>query len=677
MVTAPPEMMGPPEASIATPYPDVSWAPFVRDGDPNAMGIVSPDRAFTVTSEEIINQIQNAEQESSQARAGLEGDWGVWEDLYHLRFSSPDKADWQADIIVPEVYHKIQTIKSLMQGALLDPEKFFVLVKETEIFPKEQIRFIERWIQLSQKNAGLLPALLACWEEAFLLGTGFLKVSIEDTIRSRPGVEMEQIYSDPQQAFEAAQMGMQTQRPVVATRDEVQSRIKCEKVHARHMFPDPYARNFYEGRYVIETAYVDEEEIESRVRMGIYDSMEDIGQPEVESAPFDRFARLELEDAGRESRKRHRIQEYTGNIYDREGKIACRNWVVTVINGRAIARIGPNPIWSGKTRYICSTPIPYEGRVWGRSLVHADAAVEVEMKNLLDLMLDDTKYAVLGAFQIDEDQVTEPEPITGIEPGRTYHGRGEFIKKLMFPSQANSAWPAINYLQGIGDKSTQVNEFAAGTPSSRGRPTATEVQSKTQSSTGHINNIARRLEENDVERALTLIYEYLLQFGTDLDPEVETLVSEFGGPQVLLDPVQRFQLLDVPFSIQVRGISMVANRESLWQRLMQLQELLMQTGLQPKDPLQLPYTIITSMGFSPEQVGFSSSPEEHRLWMQQQQQQQQQFQQQGGMSGPTQSGGAPGAPGGAAPHPRSAPSPMGAPSASALMEQARGTVPVV
>ena len=247
MVTAPPEMTESPEATIATPYPDASWAPFVRDGDPNALGIVDPERAFTITSEEIINQIQAAEQESSQARAGLEGDWGVWEDLYHLRYSSPDKADWQADIIVPEVYHKIQTIKSLMQGALLDPEKFFVLVKETEIFPKEQIRFIERWIQLSQKNAGLLPALLACWEEAFLLGTGFLKVSIEDTIKSRPGVEMEQIYSDPQQAFAAAQMGMQTQRPVVATRDEVQSRIKCEKVHARHMFPDPYARNFYEA----------------------------------------------------------------------------------------------------------------------------------------------------------------------------------------------------------------------------------------------------------------------------------------------------------------------------------------------------------------------------------------------------------------------------------------------
>lgn len=674
MVTAPPEMMGETEASVITPFPQNSWVPFVQGGNPNALGIVDPERAFSLTNEEIINQIQEAESESDRARKGLEDNWGVWEDLYHLRFSSPDKADWQADIIVPEVYHKIQTIKSLMQGALLDPEKFFVLVKETEIFPREQIRFIERWIQLSQKNAGLLPALLACWEEAFLLGTGFLKVSIEDTIKSRPGVEMEQIYSDPEQAFAAAQMGMPTQRPVVGTQDEVHSRIKCEKVHARHMYPDPYARNFYEGRYVIETAYVDEEEIEEKVRLGIYDSMDDIGRPEVESAPFDRFARFELDDVGSANRRRHRIQEYTGNLYDRDGKIACRNWVVTVINGRAIARIGPNPIWSGKTRYICSTPIPYEGRVWGRSLIHADAAVEVEMKNLLDLMLDDTKYAVLGAFQIDEDQVTEPEPITGIEPGRTYHGRGEFIKKLMFPSQSNSAWPAINYLQGIGDKSTQVNEFAAGTPSSRGRPTATEVQSKTQSSTGHINNIARRLEENDVERALCLIYEYLLQFGNELDPEVESLAAEWGGSQALLDPVQRFQILDVPFSIQVRGISMVANRESLWQRLMQLQELLMQTGLQPKDPLQLPYTIITSMGFSPEQIGFSSSPEEHMMWMQQQAALQQQ-QQQGGRQ---QQGGAPGAPGGGGtPAPGFAPTPTGAPSASDLMEKARANVPVV
>ena len=100
----------------------------------------------------------------------------------------------------------------------------------------------------------------------------------------------------------------------------------------------------------------------------------------------------------------------------------------------------------------------------------------------------------------------------------------------------------------------------------------------------------------------------------------------------------------------------------------------MQTGLQPKDPLQLPSTIITSMGFSPEQIGFSSSPEEHMMWMQQQAALQQQQQQGGGQ----QQGGAPGAPGGGGtPAPGFASTPTGAPSASDLMEKARANVPVV
>ena len=558
-----------------------------------------------------------------------------------------------------------------MQSALVDPEKFFLLLKESTLFPDEQVRFIERWMQLTVRKAKFLPAVLEVLEEAFLFGTGFMKVSIDSEVCMEPKVNWQPIYSDPQMAMQAAMAGMETMSPSVAVAPYVKSAIKCSKVHLRSMYPDPLYR-FGEGRYVIERFETDREVLEEMVRLGIYDSLDGIGEG-MKDQKYDRFSRSDIQDSSTALRKRDVVQEYTGNLY-KDGRLACRNWIVSIGNESRILRIGPNPIWNGASRYACCTPIPFAGRPWGESSVEADAVVEVEMKALLDLMIDDTKYAVLGAFQIDETKNNDPEPITGIEPGRTYNGDGKFIDKLTFPSNANTAWPIMTHLQGIGDKSAMVNEFAAGTPSSRGRPTATEVQSKTGSATGHIHNMARQIENEFIEPALHLIYQYLLQFGDDLSPELDELAKDYGGASAMQDPVKRFAILDVPFRIQVRGISMLASREQLWQRLMQIVQMGQQMQMPPQDPVKLWYIMISSMGFSPEQIGYSESPEQYMAWQQAQMQAQQ------GEGGENQGGGgAPGGAVGASGLPPEAPTPpTGAPPTSdQLYNRQQGNAPSV
>jgi len=641
-----------------------AWAQMVEQGNPRSLGIIDPDLAYDLTEDDIITQIQEAESESERAREAFDAKWYAWEDLYRLHTSAGEKQDWQSDLIVPEVRHKIQTLRSLMQSALIDPERFFTIIKESELFPDAQIRFIESWMYLTLRNANFRQAMLDVLEEAFLFGTGWMRTSINSRVRNRPGIEQAPLYQDPQQEMAAQQAGMPTTRPIVTALPEVYSTIECRIRHVRSMFPDPLCRFDDENsRYVIERFETDREEIEELQRLGIYDSVADIGEGMRDNKDLQRsYRRIEQTRSGRQ---RHLIQEYTGNLY-KDGKLACKNWVVTVANTNAILRIGPQPLWSGRSRYTCATPLARQDSPWGESIIEADAVVESEMKTLLDLMSDDVKYSVLGAFQIDEARSSEPEPITGIEPGRTYHGDGEFIRKLTFPSQANGAWPLLNHLQGIGDKSTMVNEFAAGTPSSRGRPTATEVQSKTQSATGHIHNIARGLEEDFIEPTLTLVYEYLLQFGSEVTPELEDVASSVGGGDLLRDPVTRFQLLDVPFRFQVRGISMLATRESLWQRVMQIMQLGQQMGVPPADPLKPFFTLISSMGFAPEQLGYTLGPEQYRQYQQAQAQQAQQNA--GGGSGS----------GGRAATPPSPPGPAndGSPPApDAAMNQARSQQP--
>lgn len=609
----------------------------MEGGGRTETGIIYPERAAEVTNEEIVNQILECKRESEEARNDLEPRWRWYEDLYYQRTQNPNKENWQAQISIPEIWHRIQVAKSMLQGVLLDAPEWFGLEKLNELGDDQVIRFIKKWMDYTQEDAGLVPALLEMWEEGFLLGTGCLAIDWEEKVESRPHVQQVPLYSSMQEAVLAQMQGMPTTRTEIVQTPAFRGHLRVRRVPLWSIFPDPYATRFEDCKYVIEEMEVDEEDLEQGVAAGIYDSIDDIGAP---ASPTSRSAWREEQDrsqARSSKRRRHLIQEYTGNIYDREGKCVAKNFCVTIVNEKTIVRIGPNPLWSGRSRYVWSTPIPHKDRIWGVPLIEGDAIVQEEMTTLLNLMLDDVKYAVLGAFQVDESASDEPTDIEGIEPGKMYRGRGEFIRKLAFQTNINQAWPVLNYLQGIGDKSTQINEFIDGTPSARGRPSATEVQGKTQAGTAYVHNLARRLEDEDIETALGLIFEHLVQFGGDeSDPALHDLLANWGGPQLLSDEIARFQILDQPFKIKARGLSMLMNREGMLNRLMQMLQITQQLGTPPQNIAKLLYLAFSAMGFDPEQLGFP--PDEESFQHQQMLMQMQAAQERGAV--PPGSGGA-------------------------------------
>lgn len=630
-----------PEASIETPFPRAKWAEMVENGDPDKLGICHPERAKGMVEKDLVDLVSRARDESARHRKKYENQWRSIEDCYYLHRRASDKKDWQSEILIPEVYNKIRVALSVLQGALGSATRMFDLVGVREIVDDEQLRFISRWLEYTCRKSKLLDSILGVWEEAFLLGSGCLRISLEEGLEYRPAIVDVPLYQDPIEMQQAQMFGMPTSRPSIQALPAHSMEYRIERVPLWSLYPDPFSHNFYRGNYVVEELEVDESILEERVRIGIYDSIDDIGEPT--HLPAESIGNSEYEKLNNTGgvRRRHLIQEYTGNIYDKTGHMVAKNWIITVANHRSVLRAGPNPLWSGRSRYVWSTPIPNEGSVWGRSLVEADASVQGEMEALLNLMLDDIKYAVLGAFQIDESLSDEPTDITSIEPGRTYRGRGEFIRKLSFQTGVPQAWPVLNFLQQIGDKSTQISEFVDGSPSSRGRPSAAEVNSKTQAGQAYLSNLSKRLEENDVERAISLIYELMLQFGGDeTDPELSALLENWRGPESFADPIERFRLLDAPFKIQVRGISSLMRREETVNRLMQLLQLSQQIGAPPPNQLEVLYVIISSLGFTPEQLGYpptSAALQQQQLQMQMQQQQER-MQSEGNSGGGSASG---------------------------------------
>lgn len=353
------------------------------------------------------------------------------------------------------------------------------------------------------------------------------------------------------------------------------------------------------------------------VKAQAYDSIQDIGAPlRIRTGEFrSRWQRLELTESQASGRRRHLVTEYTGDIHDADGNTVCKNWIVTIVNEKSIVRIGPNPNWCGRSRYVWSTPIRYPGRAWGRLPLESTAEFQMEESDLFNLVLDDAKYAVMSAWTLDPGLADEPDGYDSIEPGKIYRGKPGFLAKLPFPSQLASVWPVMQEMANQSSKASRISEFTDGQPTSRGRPSAEEVETKSQQSGASMHMMARNLEQSDVARTMQLTVDMLMMFGDETgNPRISKIIEDFGAP-MLQDPITRMQLIDTPYRIEARGISMMASRERMGNDILQMIQMLMGLGVSPVHIIPVVYSFITLKGMRPEQVGLPAEPEEYMMMM--------------------------------------------------------------
>ncbi len=632
------------EASFLTPYPRPRWADLVQQGNWEENGIVDRERALRMNERDLVNYVVGCRNESEQHRLPLEPYWDWYDQLFHLEAWDGDKHEWQTQVAIPEIRTKIRVAKSILKASLVDAPEFFKLFAY-KLWEEPEVRMIQRWLKLVQEQSGMIDAYADALEEGLLYGSGCMALSVEDYMSFKPRMrepEPQQVQQWMQAAQWAVQNGQQPPpqpQPYLAAMPETRNKFVWKHKPIRDVYPDPFAEcgDFYKGKYVVEYSEADEDLLEERARVGMYDSIEDIGDPVLSS--YSRDLRTRPDNKTRTPRRRHGILEFQGDILDPGGKVVAREWVITVINERTVVRCAPNPLVTKKRRYIWTTPIRHRNRVWGDSLVDADAHVQVAVTNMLDLMIDSTTYAVLSAFWYDSSKADEPTPPDTISPGMIIPASGGVpIGKLDFNNRANEAWPIVKELLDWGGKSTQMGEFADGTPTSRGRPSAAEVTSKTAAAQQHLNNTMRDLERHDLEPALQLLMDYVVQFGGDTsDPRLSEILQEWGGPQALLDERYRLMLLTKDYKIKVHGISMMMGRDTLIQRLMQMQQLAMQLGIPMQNNIELFYMMLGSLGLEPGQVNLPPTPDDLRMSMMMAQMQAQQAAMAGG-AGPGMGG---------------------------------------
>lgn len=633
-------MGAPALAQNVYPLTNPSRPMWAQGNDPGELGIVDPIAVSTISTEEVVQQILERRNESEKARKHLEIKWRYFEDLYHLRSRNQEKEEWQANTVVPVLFNKVKTARSLYESALMAMPDYFSLVGEGDHYQNQVARELKKWIKISAEIANFKPEFLNAVEEATLLCNSAVKITLEPFMSYRPRIQMQPLYS-PDQMQQAQMMGRQTTRPKVIAGPEKRWKICAEYVPLWHLYPDPYSKSFYDS-WVVEEYEVDHEKIQELIATGLYHPMPDLGDGvRLQRSEFlSRWQRYELTETRTSTRKRHLITKYTGNLHDRDGNLICKNWVVDLVDEKIVARAGPNPRWLGENGYAWINPMPFPGRVWGRSQCESAAEMQEEQTYLFNLTLDDAKYSVMSAFLLDDTKALEPGDWESIEPGKIYRGMDDFIKKLDFKSQLQHIWPVLGFMDQQVAKTTFVSESIDGQPTSRGRPSAFEIDNKTQASLQHFQNLARGLEDGPMTHCLEMIRNLLLQFGDESgDPRVSSIINNMGGPQALKDQPSRLMLLSVPHKIEVRGLTTMQSRQQLINSYMQAFQIGQGLGVHPLDMVKPWYNMIALLGLTPEQMGLPVEPEQYNTMLQRMQQQAAMQQPNGPAPGPKAPGG--------------------------------------
>src|SRR5580765_177226 len=541
--------------------------------------IADPETIISkLTDSKIMQQTSSDVDESRNARQDREADWRSSADLYNNIGDDSGKAPWQARVFIPQIHAKIEMARSLVKSSLLQNPNWFTLEKLPAWTPETaDVKFIEHVCRVVLDMADFIDQYMMALEEGFLYGTGCLKLTWEQWMERSPELQDVPIYQDPQQMQQAQMMGQPTTRPTIVSQPRPRSCLRAYQVPVWNIYPDPFHQDYRRGRYMVEELLVDQEEIEDNIKLGAYnclDDIKDIGEPCGTTYEFERRQR-----EGRQSmigrrgpRKQHLLQIRYGNFYDDDGSMLVENWVSIVANKKKVIALDSNPSWTGKRPYILTTPLPMRGSPWGREIIYAAKPLQVVLNAIYNLMIDSTTLGVIPACTVNKNKLDPDEDFDSLTPGAVYHVTGDgAIQPLKIATTPSEAMPMIQSFEAKIDQSTMMYGTLAGEPPLKGRSTATQYRGEVSQGRSAASILAHGLQKRDLEPAVQLAYENILQYLSDIsDPKLQEVFSAFMGPSSFLDEWNRYKLLNAKFQVRARGISNQMEKEDQLQKLMQL-----------------------------------------------------------------------------------------------------------
>lgn len=371
---------------------------------------------------------------------------------------------------------------------------------------------------------------------------------------------------------------------------------------------DPTGRN----KFIIHQIKLDYYDVKKMAEKGVYD------MAAVENIQED-FVRMELEyreklkkgDIAKKPsfRKEVEIMEYYGDVFDEYGNIIAENVIVTIANEKYILRIVPNPY---PIRPFFIAPLSFKPfSVYHKNFYEdvVNSGLVNEMSRVLNGIVDGHLFSIAKSFEVNIDVVYDPEELkSGIAPGKVFKRISglpeQMIREINIGNISQQNLAVYEILSREFQNATAITEFLMGLPTSRGRPTATEVMYKSQQSINTIQDISTDLENYLISPLLEFMFDLIMKYQNDF---TDAELQEFLGDHIDYNMdvlIFKQKYLSGRYKFVVNGLSSTLLRSQIVEKISVLLQLLQANPnwLQQINFERLLYKILEGLDLDPTEI---------------------------------------------------------------------------
>lgn len=527
----------------------------------------------TKPDEEWVRDLLELKEHADRARMQAWNRWNESWRIYNNNYDFSTKARWQAKNFVSKLSMTIEMAASLVRRAMLDANEWFRYEGTTETSKAmapylekiaywylDRLRFIDEFVP--PLKGGLVGSLIAL--KLHLAPYVLAAETHDDRIKRERGEKVDRKV---------------LQRPAITI-----------------SYPDPFdlwldgsGRNLF----VVEEEVMDMAVAYDLADMGVLDGdvlaqlQEDWTESDTEVRRNQR--KQQITDIAKPSyRTEIKLTHFWGSLPKKFGRWAIHNGHFVICNEKyLIRRPMDNPYDHKRVPYIIGSPFRRPFSVYNKGLVEDVIGLQKAMTELLNLSLDSALFAGIRAFEIDLDQIEDPQQVlNGIYPGKVFTTRKagadtQTIRDVKIGGVSRDVVEVYGMLNTEFQNATAVTEFISGALSTAPGRTATEVVTKQQQGLGIFGEMARNLEGNVLEPMLEQLAALIVQHHDEFlsDEIVEILGPEMAVELSVASAGERASRFEQDrIRVRASGISSLLNRTEEIQKINTLLQSLGQLG---------------------------------------------------------------------------------------------------
>lgn len=510
--------------------------------------------------------------------------WNRWNEswrLYNHQYDWSGKAPWQSKNYLNKLPLAVEMGAALVRRAMIDAVEWFRLEGTTATM-KKYAPFYEKILYYYFEQLRFVDELSGPLKAGFIGSLIVLKPHLAP-------YTLEELDEDE---VEKQKRGEDVRQDLI------------EGPALTVSYPDPY--NIWldpTGRdsFVIEEELMDLPLAYDLVDLGVFDGDAVDSAAEEDWVESDKEVREQqrkqqiMDITHPKDRKQLKVTHFWGALPAEDGRgWRIKNGHFAMLNDKYIGRKPmENPYlwrsqpWGKRGPYIIGSPFRRPFSVYHKGLCEDVVGLVKVMTELMNMILDATLFASIPAFEVDLDQIEDPQQILeGIYPAKVFTKRsgGQPNSQMIKNVELAGARPEVQNIYALINKefqdSTAITGYVSGldTPANR---TATEAVMHQNQGMGIWGEVGRNLENTVLEPFVEMMAFNCVQYHDDfLSEEVVEILGPDASLQLqLMSYEERISTID-PSKMKVKatGVTALLNRQEEAQKVAEFVQGLGQFG---------------------------------------------------------------------------------------------------